>query len=611
MLSTLLAAAAFMPQGPGTSTAPVVINEFCYDDAGTDNNEFIELYNRSGAAIDISGWSIVNRDPTSVTFGGTGSDPTHVIPAGTVLLPNSFYLLGNAALVPTPTLGVSQILPANGLENGPADTIELWDTVGTIIDSVVYELGGQLPFGPHPIEGNGLFGDFAVGDAPFGPRASVSRVRDGYDNDLNQSDYNTLSVPTPGTSNSTAGALPFVDDFDLGIVGSEILGWASGFPTPRYVDPTLIDSQNQSSKPPSPQGGLAMSIWDSTGGGNAHAAPVGSVDDVVVECYAYFEPTMAPVNPQTTPYGAGNPAYIPGTYNAGDGEWWVMGVRGGITGNGNPPDVVGTYYSDISLGVGFRAHFVTGIAWAHYRTPTYSRLYLVDLKDGPSLNDPLNFNIIAGPIDIVAGVNDGWQRLRLHVQGNEVVGTFGGIIGCDDGQRFYGTTTTLTPGGVYFGYREAILYNQNCLPPLIDALDIHAPTTSKTFFGNGSALAGGQVPAIDAQGQLTIGANPFVVTGSNMAPFSIGLLAVGTTQIPAPGFPIAGAAAGSNGYLLPDLTFVAFTDALGGAQVGLAAPCDPGIAGLPLTWQWIAFDGGLATALQFGVSNAMETIPGN
>src|SRR5262245_34170015 len=160
MLSLILAAATFAPQGPGSPN--IVINEFSYDDAGVDDFEFVELYNRGAVPVDISGWKVVCRDSGSPTFGGAGADPTQTIPAGTIIAPGGFYLLGNAALVPVPVPGVSQQMPANSLENGNgtngalADTIEVWDTTNAIIDSVVYEMGGQLPFGPFPIEGNGF-----------------------------------------------------------------------------------------------------------------------------------------------------------------------------------------------------------------------------------------------------------------------------------------------------------------------------------------------------------------------------------------------------------------------------------------------------------------------
>lgn len=621
MLSLLVAAAAFVPQGPGSSTAPVVINEFCYDDGGTDDREFVELYNRSGSAIDISGWKLVCRDSSSgtITPGGTGGDPTFLIPAGTIINPGAFFVVGHAPVVPTTVPGVSFSItivpPATTytalMENGPGDTIELWDPSNVVIDAVCFEMGGVNSAG-FPLEGPGFYGDYATGDAPFGPRSSIARIADGYDNNSNTTDFNGLAFPTVGTTNVLPAGLPFANNFDGGVVGSDILGFADGFPPPSHVDPTAISSQNPTAKPASPQGGLAMSFWDVTGGGNAHAAPVGSVADVVVDTYAFFEPVMAPVNPQTAPYLAGNPAYVVGTYNAGDGEWWCLGVRGSITGNGNPPNVTGTYFADIALGVPLRYHGTSGICWAHYRTPTYSRLYLVDLRDGPSNANPTNFNIIAGPIDIVAGVNDGWQRIRLHVQGNEVVGTFGGTVGVDDGVRYYGTTTTTNAGGVYFGYREAILYNANCHPPLFDDLQIRAPNTGKTFYGTGSLNSASLTPGISADGYLTIGANPYTIRGSNMAPFSLSILCMSGLPFQA-GFPIPGASPGSNAYMITiDLNFIGFPDPVTGAVANtIPIPADPAFVGATLVWQHVNLDPALTTPLQIAVSGAMETLIGN
>lgn len=195
MLDLLLAAAAFAPQGPGTSTAPVVINEFVYDDGGTDDWEFVELYNRSGAPIDISGWYIVNNDSASPGYGGSGAGtvPTHIVLPGTILAPGGFYLLGNALVVPTPVAGVSQVMPANGLENGSYDTIELWtgdpaQPTSTQVDTVIYEIGGgTMPLPPWAIEGKGIFGDLACGNGPAN-WSSAQRTFDGWDDDRNEID---------------------------------------------------------------------------------------------------------------------------------------------------------------------------------------------------------------------------------------------------------------------------------------------------------------------------------------------------------------------------------------------------------------------------------------
>ncbi|MEQ1631679.1 MAG: hypothetical protein ABL997_04865, partial [Planctomycetota bacterium] len=268
-------------------------------------------------------------------------------------------------------------------------------------------------------------------------------------------------------------------------------------------------------------------------------------------------------------------------------------------------------FADISGGVGLRFHGVSGIAWAHYRTPTYSRLYLVDLRDGPSNANPTNFNIIAGPIDIVAGVNDGWQRVRIHAQGNEVVGTFGGTVGVDNGQRFHSLTTTVNAGGVYFGYREAILYNQNCHPPLFDDLQIRSPNTTKTFYGTGSQNSASLVPGISADGYMTVGSPGFAVRGSNFAPFSLGILCLSFSPF-APGFPVGGAAPGTNAYIITiDLSFVGFPDGFGNTATFISVPNDLVFLGLPIGWQQVNLDPGLATPLQIAASQGMETIIGN
>ena len=78
MLATLLFC---LLQGSST----VVINEFQYDDSGTDDREFVELYNRSASPVNISGWKLESRDQL-------GPNPSYTIPANTIMLPGSFYV---------------------------------------------------------------------------------------------------------------------------------------------------------------------------------------------------------------------------------------------------------------------------------------------------------------------------------------------------------------------------------------------------------------------------------------------------------------------------------------------------------------------------------------
>ena len=65
-----------------SACAAVIINEFVYDDGGTDDREFVELYNNGASAVDISGWIVRNSD-TVAAPGDNNADFT--IPASTSL----------------------------------------------------------------------------------------------------------------------------------------------------------------------------------------------------------------------------------------------------------------------------------------------------------------------------------------------------------------------------------------------------------------------------------------------------------------------------------------------------------------------------------------------
>jgi hypothetical protein len=620
MLDLLLAAAAFAPQGPGTSSAPVVINEFVYDDGGTDDWEFVELYNRSGAPIDISGWHIVNNDSASPGYGGSGGGavPTHVVLPGTILAPGGFYLIGNALVVPAAVPGVSQVMPANGLENGSYDTIELWtgdpaQPTSTQIDTVIYEIGGgTMPLPPWTLEGKGIYGDLACGNGPAN-WSSAQRTFDGWDDDRNETDFR-MGFPTPGAPNLPTGSLPYFDSFDTGVAGAGIPGWSPGFVTAKYVDPTVVDPQNRTQKPASPAGGLAMSIWDSTGGGNSVYLEVAPTSDIVVETFAYFEPIMTPVNP--VPYTP-TPAALLDHYNTADGEWWAVGVRGTVAPNGNPPDV-GGYFAAIQLGVGTRYHHLTGICWAHFRTPTFSQLYLLDCT-GVSSTDPFGYTVLAGPIDIVPNVTDGWQRIRLHVQGDTVVANFGGTYGYDDGLRFAGKTTTTTLSTVYATYREALLHNLNgtagCHPPLFDLFDAHTPSTSVTTFGSPSPTTAG-TPSIFSDGLPILGTTGWRLGATGMVPagapnHSFCGLVLGFSSFPL-GYPLPGTPPTVLAYVLPILASnVGFADATGTVSWGLSLPQNPALTGLTIVGQVVDFDFALPFAAPIGTSQAIEARLGN
>lgn len=129
----------------------IVINELMYSPITRDNNDqYIELYNSGGNAVDLTGWTL---------GGGIG----FTIPTGTTLAPNSYIVIANnaASLIPrypnlnaNNTLGnfsgnlsgrserVTLAMPDSILttnENGIVSTV----AINIVVDEVTYGSGGR------------------------------------------------------------------------------------------------------------------------------------------------------------------------------------------------------------------------------------------------------------------------------------------------------------------------------------------------------------------------------------------------------------------------------------------------------------------------------------
>ena len=75
---------------------------------GTYLNDYVELFNNSGAAVTIGGWSIQYGSATGTSFGSTSGNMA-ILPAGASIAPCSYYLVqvgaagsGGVALPVTP-----------------------------------------------------------------------------------------------------------------------------------------------------------------------------------------------------------------------------------------------------------------------------------------------------------------------------------------------------------------------------------------------------------------------------------------------------------------------------------------------------------------------------
>ena len=92
-------------------SSTVVISEYG-GRSFSGNDEFVELFNPTPGAVDVSGWSIQRR-----SAGGTASCWA-TLPAGAIIPPNHFYLVGGASYTPASYGGVTADFMSGGTSIG-------------------------------------------------------------------------------------------------------------------------------------------------------------------------------------------------------------------------------------------------------------------------------------------------------------------------------------------------------------------------------------------------------------------------------------------------------------------------------------------------------------
>lgn len=593
-MSTLLALlAAIAPQGPGSSTAPVVINEFVHDDAGlTDDREFVELYNRTTVPVDLSGWRLQGEE------GSAGGLPNgaFTFPAGTVILPGQYLVVGSL-LVPNVTFTTSSTTPpewlgenVGGSANLP-DGMTLRDAAGVVVDAVCWNYAVWTATPPAWLEGSGLWGAMQLIDLSAQPTPgllSAQRWQDGFDSNDNGRDFLHMQW-TPGAANGSLNTLlPAIVENCDSFVGDNLNGLLSFSFTPATVqDPAAVAVATGAVRtyPPSPQGGNVVRTWDPTGGGNMLAAQtLPLLGSFLFEAWVHVAP--------------GNPAMA-----TGEGESWSIGVRGTTDSFAHPFDAGGTYYAQAAL-CGNRSPGATGVAWMAYVRNTQTDLYLVDAANGgPGLT------VLAGPIVCNAAQNAGWRRLRLRIDGTQLVANFGGTFGVDDGQRFTATVADV-PGAVWMQYRECLINNGNITGLLLDRIELYGVLAPQvTFSGQGSPTGFG-TPGIGVVGSPAVGNAGFQLVSSNVIPFGVTLFAVDVGQL-LPGLPVPGAAPTLALYANPTFLGAALNGPAGAAALPFPLPPVNALIGTSLAAQCFDLDATLPFALPFGSSRGCQLVVGN
>lgn len=450
---TIAFAAAALVAATNQLTAQVVINEIGYDDSGTDDFEFVELYNAGASPVDISGWTLGGRD-------NAGNNTITTIPAATTIAAGGYYVIGNAGVSPNLTAAV------NFLEND-AEQVELWNGTfnsSTLIDGLVYEAnkGAGAAAGQYGTPsanmlaqiGNGYRGNYQSGHingqgaqgTGTGPiLVSLSRYVSGLDSNVNGRDFG-LRRATPGAANSTTiGTVYNGPNVDSLSVGTQAPGLAASFVNPRVVNPTAVSAQNPSIIPASPQGGNAVTIWDTEFGGTG-----ASLDDVMqgggkLNLFVYVDPRV--------------------TTAAADAEEWMVGLGGAA-------DALHNLAGGASAATSVNG--ATGLGWLFRRDNTTRTLQLINFGEG----GPSSGWTILGTITLTDG-DLGWHELGIEIDGTTVTGKF-------DDTVFNGITANITAGNLFYAsYREVFANNADPLlrPLTIDMVPEPSVWILSTFGG--------------------------------------------------------------------------------------------------------------------------------
>ena len=161
------------------------------------NQDFVELFNRSAAVVNISGWSV----QYTASSGNAWSTHLTAIPPSTTLAPGQYYLIGMAsgavgALLPTPDFAGTTNLGATGGKVALVNSsIELGakncPASASIVDFVGY--------------GNADCSETVAAPAPSNTLAVRRRAGGCQDSGNNSADFEAVT-PTPRNTATTPAA---------------------------------------------------------------------------------------------------------------------------------------------------------------------------------------------------------------------------------------------------------------------------------------------------------------------------------------------------------------------------------------------------------------------
>lgn len=181
----------------------VVLNELMHNPGDAVNSEgnsddgyeWVELYNTTSAAIDVTGWMIEQAG----TPDHWGTRVRYTMPGGAVLEPGAHLVIAESLAVLPETATVFRLEEGSILALGNSqDAVRLVGCGGVVVDEVVY--GGSNPDGF--MDGAGVVLTPEQVAPSVADDLSLARRADGYDTDDSGEDFTVASVPTPGGPNA-------------------------------------------------------------------------------------------------------------------------------------------------------------------------------------------------------------------------------------------------------------------------------------------------------------------------------------------------------------------------------------------------------------------------
>ncbi len=200
-LVATLGADSFAADLTMSSGGEFVINEVDYDQVGTDAASYIELFNGSSSAVNLSEFAVVlingsnNTEYARYALGAAGSQ----------LAPGQYLILRNSTVtVPSGVLTLD--VAGDFIQNGAPDGIALINTVTqTVIDSLSYEgpITAALITGfANPVNlvrGTALSAAVADSNTSNG---SLCRIPNGIRTNNDATDWRFCTQSTPGAANT-------------------------------------------------------------------------------------------------------------------------------------------------------------------------------------------------------------------------------------------------------------------------------------------------------------------------------------------------------------------------------------------------------------------------